>query len=77
MNSADANTTTGINAAATGMDSAAVNQTNQHGQGASHATGDSKVPAGIQRAAPQGLEEKLPNSVHSPSPSIHHKPSNH
>ncbi|KAF2200411.1 hypothetical protein GQ43DRAFT_373921 [Delitschia confertaspora ATCC 74209] len=37
---------------------------NEYGQGASHATGDSKVPGKIQQAAPQGLEESLPNKVH-------------
>ena len=40
-----------------------LNTTNEHGQGASHATGPSKVPAGVQEKAPQGLEEKLPDSV--------------
>jgi hypothetical protein len=37
---------------------------NQHGQGKSHATGDSMVPDRVQRAAPEGLEKKLPDSVH-------------
>lgn len=37
--------------------------TNEHGQGASHATGDSKVPEGVQKAAPKGLEDALPDSV--------------
>jgi hypothetical protein len=37
--------------------------TNEHGQGTSHATGDSKVPEGIQQKAPEGLENKLPDSV--------------
>ncbi|KAJ0426042.1 hypothetical protein BJY00DRAFT_323599 [Aspergillus carlsbadensis] len=35
---------------------------NARGQGASHATGGSKVPEGIQNKAPQGLEESLPNN---------------
>ena len=30
----------------------------------SHATGPSKVPAAIQRAAPEGLERALPESIH-------------
>ncbi|KAF2667380.1 hypothetical protein BT63DRAFT_426265 [Microthyrium microscopicum] len=38
--------------------------TNQHGQGASHAIGESKVPEGAQNAAPEGLERNLPESVH-------------
>ncbi|KAK3310043.1 uncharacterized protein B0T15DRAFT_481539 [Chaetomium strumarium] len=38
--------------------------TNQHGQGASHATGHSKVPGKVQEAAPQGLEEALPDKLH-------------
>ncbi|KAL3473443.1 hypothetical protein BJX99DRAFT_233729 [Aspergillus californicus] len=37
---------------------------NTRGQGISHATGDSKVPKGVQDRAPQGLEESLPNKVH-------------
>jgi hypothetical protein len=45
------------------------NMQNEHGQGASHATGDSKVPDAIQQKAPQGLEESLPNKV-----SITHRP---
>lgn len=36
---------------------------NQHGQGASHAAGDSKVPAKIQEQAPASLEKNLPNKV--------------
>ncbi len=38
--------------------------TNDLGQGASHATGDSKVPESVQNVAPRGLEENLPNQVH-------------
>ena len=38
---------------------------NEHGQGVSHATGDSKVPGSVQQKAPQGLEESLPNKVSS------------
>ena len=37
--------------------------TNKYGQGASHATGESAVPGGVQRAAPEGLEKKLPEGV--------------
>ncbi|KAL5380049.1 hypothetical protein DPSP01_008086 [Paraphaeosphaeria sporulosa] len=37
---------------------------NEHGQGASHATGGSEVPEAIQNKAPQGLEESLPNKIH-------------
>ncbi|KAK3081689.1 hypothetical protein LTS18_003871 [Coniosporium uncinatum] len=37
---------------------------NEHGQGASHASGDSKVPDKVQEKAPKGLEESLPDSVH-------------
>jgi hypothetical protein len=33
------------------------------GTGASHATGDSKVPGKVQEKVPQGLEETLPNEV--------------
>jgi len=36
---------------------------NEHGQGVSHAVGDSKVPEKVQEKAPQGLEESLPNRV--------------
>ena len=31
-------------------------------QGASHASGDSKVPEGVQKAAPKGVEDALPNA---------------
>ncbi|CAN9478617.1 unnamed protein product [Alternaria alternata] len=41
-----------------------MSSTNQHGQGASHATGQSAVPNKVQEAAPKGLEESLPESVH-------------
>jgi hypothetical protein len=41
--------------------------TNEHGQGASHATGQSKVPGKVQEAAPKGLEEALPDKVCSDS----------
>ncbi|KAL6163868.1 hypothetical protein ACJQWK_10390 [Exserohilum turcicum] len=40
-----------------------MSSTNQHGQGASHATGDSAVPHKVQEAAPKGLEESLPDGV--------------
>ncbi|RMZ71331.1 WD40 repeat [Pyrenophora seminiperda CCB06] len=40
-----------------------MSSTNQHGQGASHATGQSAVPNKVQEAAPKGLEESLPESV--------------
>jgi hypothetical protein len=46
--------------------SAPVPGTNQHGQGASHATDHSKVPQSVQNKAPKGLEEKLPDSVRHP-----------
>jgi hypothetical protein len=36
---------------------------NARGQGISHATGDSKVPEGIQNKASKGVEESLPNKV--------------
>jgi hypothetical protein len=38
--------------------------TNKHGQGQSHATGESHVPQKVQEAAPKGLEEALPDKVH-------------
>ncbi|EMD87757.1 hypothetical protein COCC4DRAFT_199812 [Bipolaris maydis ATCC 48331] len=41
-----------------------MSSTNEHGQGASHATGQSAVPGKVQEAAPKGLEESLPESVH-------------
>ncbi|KAF2132994.1 hypothetical protein P153DRAFT_283390 [Dothidotthia symphoricarpi CBS 119687] len=44
---------------------------NEHGQGVSHAAGDSKVPHSIQQKAPQGLEENLPNSIHDTGSSKH------
>ncbi|KAL3493628.1 hypothetical protein BJX62DRAFT_234994 [Aspergillus germanicus] len=37
---------------------------NARGQGISHATGDSKVPEGIQNKASKDLEDSLPNKVH-------------
>ncbi|KAJ5337443.1 hypothetical protein MYU51_020345 [Penicillium brevicompactum] len=37
---------------------------NQRNQGASHATGASKVPEAVQNKAPRGLEGSLPDSVH-------------
>ncbi|CAO2656603.1 Nn.00g054060.m01.CDS01 [Neocucurbitaria sp. VM-36] len=37
---------------------------NEHGQGVSHAAGDSKVPQKVQEQAPAGLEKNLPNSIH-------------
>merc|ERR1711963_1090504 len=44
-----------------------MSSTNQYGQGASHATGDSAVPHKVQEAAPKGLEESLPDGVHPTS----------
>ncbi|KAI8940402.1 hypothetical protein NX059_004093 [Plenodomus lindquistii] len=44
---------------------------NQHGQGVSHATGDSKVPAKVQEQAPASLEKNLPNKVHDTGSSSH------
>ena len=43
-----------------------MSSTNQYGQGASHATGQSAVPNKVQEAAPKGLEESLPESVSVP-----------
>ncbi|KAH9871314.1 hypothetical protein IAQ61_005493 [Plenodomus lingam] len=40
-----------------------MSSTNQHGQGASHATGESAVPNKVQEAAPKGLEDALPEGV--------------
>jgi hypothetical protein len=40
-----------------------MSSTNQHGQGASHATGESAVPNKVQEAAPKGLEDSLPEGV--------------
>ncbi|KAK3064807.1 hypothetical protein LTS18_003744 [Coniosporium uncinatum] len=37
---------------------------NEHGQGVSHASDDSKVPGKVQEKAPKDLEESLPDSVH-------------
>ncbi|KAJ3538403.1 hypothetical protein NM208_g5922 [Fusarium decemcellulare] len=48
--------------------SAVRQQENEWGQGKSHATGKSKVPESIQRAAPKGLEEALPDSIHPTGP---------
>ncbi|KAK4243880.1 hypothetical protein C7999DRAFT_17836 [Corynascus novoguineensis] len=42
--------------------------TNQHGQGASHATGKSYVPGKIQEAAPERLENALPDKIHPTGP---------
>ncbi|KAH9877911.1 hypothetical protein J1614_003128 [Plenodomus biglobosus] len=42
-----------------------MSSTNQHGQGASHATGESAVPNKVQEAAPKGLEDALPEGVSS------------
>jgi hypothetical protein len=36
---------------------------NEHGQGKSHAVGQSSVPKSVQDAAPKGLEEALPDKV--------------
>jgi hypothetical protein len=44
---------------------------NQYGQGASHATGHSKVPEAIQKVAPRKLEEALPDSVCLPDRVLH------
>ncbi len=40
-----------------------MSSTNDYGQGASHAKGDSVVPNKVQEAAPEGLERNLPESV--------------
>lgn len=40
-----------------------MSSTNQHGQGASHATGESAVPNKVQDVAPKGLEDALPEGV--------------
>lgn len=40
-----------------------MSSTNQHGQGASHATGESAVPKKVQEVAPKGLEDALPEGV--------------
>jgi hypothetical protein len=40
-----------------------INMQNEHGQGVSHASGESAVPGKIQQKAPQGLEEALPDKV--------------
>jgi hypothetical protein len=45
--------------------STAIKMQNEHGQGKSHATGDSVVPNKVQEQAPKGLEEGLPNAVSS------------
>ncbi|KZV85418.1 hypothetical protein EXIGLDRAFT_766765 [Exidia glandulosa HHB12029] len=37
---------------------------NQYGQGKSHATGESKVPAGLQERLPREAEEYAPDSIH-------------
>ncbi|KAM5349411.1 hypothetical protein ACJ41O_005916 [Fusarium nematophilum] len=39
-------------------------QQNERGQGVSHATGESKVPAPVQQKATKGVEERLPDSIH-------------
>ncbi|XEV02691.1 hypothetical protein FSHL1_007978 [Fusarium sambucinum] len=36
-------------------------------ENASHATGPSKVPEGLQEAVPKGVEESLPDSIHPTS----------
>lgn len=36
---------------------------NQHGQGISHASGDSKVPGKVQDKVPKDVEQSLPDSV--------------
>ncbi|KAL9117454.1 MAG: hypothetical protein Q9187_006008 [Circinaria calcarea] len=46
-----------------------MSSTNEHGQGASHATGDSVVPDKVQDVAPKGLEKSLPDTVHDTSSS--------
>lgn len=40
-----------------------MSSTNQHGQGVSHATGESAVPNKVQDVAPKGLEDALPEGV--------------
>lgn len=45
------------------MSSSATTSTNEHGQGASHAT-DSQLPGKIQEAAPKTLEKEIPDSIH-------------
>jgi hypothetical protein len=40
------------------------NNTNEYGQGASHASGDSAVPRKLQEKLPKGAEEAAPNSLH-------------
>ena len=40
-----------------------MSSTNQFGQGASHATGQSAVPNKVQDVAPKGVEEALPDGV--------------
>lgn len=40
-----------------------MSSTNQHGQGASHATGESAVPNKVQDVAPKGLEDALPEGA--------------
>ncbi|RYP03245.1 hypothetical protein DL764_005292 [Monosporascus ibericus] len=37
---------------------------NEYGQGVSHATGKSKVPETMQKAAPKALEDALPDFIH-------------
>ncbi|RYP23860.1 hypothetical protein DL765_000937 [Monosporascus sp. GIB2] len=37
---------------------------NEHGQGVSHATGKSKVPESVQKAASKALEDALPDFIH-------------
>ncbi|RYP51652.1 hypothetical protein DL768_003050 [Monosporascus sp. mg162] len=39
-------------------------QENEYGQGVSHATGKSKVPESVQKAAPKTLEDALPDFIH-------------
>ncbi|KAH7371194.1 hypothetical protein BKA66DRAFT_572932 [Pyrenochaeta sp. MPI-SDFR-AT-0127] len=44
-----------------------MSSSNNHGQGKSHASGESAVPNKIQQAAPKGLEESLPKGFHPTS----------
>ena len=45
---------------------------NDHGQGMSHATGDSKVPQAAQEKLPKGVEESVPDSLHDTGSSKSH-----
>jgi len=45
---------------------------NEHGQGQSHAKGDSIVPGKAQEQLPKGVEEAVPDSVHDTGSSKSH-----